>query len=73
MPRNLSGEVGGEGGRRKRRRRKRRRRRRRRSGLPELPLTVAVDMSHDVLYNSDPDTQGRCSVRLQLQALYVAS
>lgn len=46
------------------------RRRRGRVGLPKLTLTATVDMSHDVFYNSDPDTQGRCSVRLQLQALY---
>lgn len=29
-------------------------------------------MTHDVFYNSDPDTQGRCSVRLPLQALYMS-
>lgn len=29
-------------------------------------------MTHDVFYTSDPDTQGRCSVRLPLQALNVS-
>lgn len=45
--------------------------RRRRSELTKLTPTTTVGMTHDVFYNSDPDTQGRCSVRLPLQALHL--
>lgn len=41
---------------------------RRRSKLTKLAPTTTANMTHDVFYTSDPDTQGRCSVRLPLQA-----
>lgn len=43
------------------------------SELTKLTPTTTVDMTHDGFYNSDPDTQGRCSVRLPLQALYTCA
>ncbi|CAB1443479.1 unnamed protein product [Pleuronectes platessa] len=41
---------------------------RRRSELAELTLTTIVNMTHGVFSTSDPDLQGRCSVRPPLQA-----